>query len=83
MIENFPFYLALIMTIVLLIMLADKIKVAYPVILVVAGLLISFIPGVPVLHIKPELIFIIDGADRADLLFFLVIASSSFARIFQ
>jgi monovalent cation/hydrogen antiporter len=59
MIENFPFYLTLIIVIVLLIMLANKIKVAYPVVLVVAGLLISFIPGIPILHIEPELIFII------------------------
>jgi CPA1 family monovalent cation:H+ antiporter len=59
MIENFPFYLSLIIAIVLLIMLANKIKVAYPVLLVVAGLLISFIPNIPVIKIDPELIFII------------------------
>lgn len=59
MMVHFPFYLALIVAIVLLIMLAEKIKVAYPIVLVVAGLLISFIPGIPVLHIAPELIFII------------------------
>lgn len=59
MIEYFPFYLGMIVAIVLLIMLANKIKVAYPVLLVVAGLLIGFIPGIPVLHINPELIFII------------------------
>lgn len=59
MIENFPFYLSLIIAIVLLIMLANKIKVAYPVLLVLAGLLICFIPGIPVIHINPELIFII------------------------
>jgi len=59
MIDHFPFYLTLIIVIVLLIVVADKIKVAYPVVLVVAGLLISFIPGIPVLHIQPELIFII------------------------
>jgi len=59
MIKHFPFYLALILIIVLLIMLANKIKVAYPVLLVVAGLLISLIPGIPALHIGPELIFII------------------------
>lgn len=59
MLENFPFYLALIFAIVLIIMLAKKIKVAYPVLLVVAGLVISFIPGIPVLHIDPELIFIL------------------------
>ncbi|WP_419867917.1 Na+/H+ antiporter [Chryseobacterium sp. CT-SW4] len=59
MIEDFPFYLSLIVTIVLLVMLANKIKVAYPVLLVVAGLLISFIPGTPRMHIDPELIFVI------------------------
>jgi monovalent cation/hydrogen antiporter len=59
MLDHFPFYLALAVFIVLLIMLANKVKVAYPVLLVVAGLLISFIPGAPKLHIDPELIFII------------------------
>jgi CPA1 family monovalent cation:H+ antiporter len=59
MIDQFPFYLALIMAIMLIIMLANKIKVAYPVLLVVAGLLISLVPGLPLLHIDPELIFII------------------------
>ncbi|HTM99838.1 MAG TPA: Na+/H+ antiporter [Pedobacter sp.] len=59
MIEHFPFYLTLIIAIVLLIMLANKLKIAYPVLLVVAGLLICFIPGIPVIRINPELIFII------------------------
>lgn len=59
MIEHFPFYLSLIVAILLLIMLANKIKVAYPVLLVLAGLAISFIPGIPVLHVDPELIFLI------------------------
>ena len=59
MIQNFPFYLSLILVIVLLIMLANKIKVAYPVLLVIAGLGISFVPGIPSLHIDPDLIFFI------------------------
>ena len=59
MIEDFPFYLSLIVAIVLLVMLANKIKVAYPVLLVIAGLVISFIPGTPRMHVDPELIFII------------------------
>jgi CPA1 family monovalent cation:H+ antiporter len=59
MLENFPFYLSLILAIVLLIMVAKKIKVAYPILLVVAGLLISFIPGIPQMHIDPDLIFVI------------------------
>ncbi len=59
MLDHFPFYLLMIVLIVLLIMLANKIKVAYPVLLVVAGLVVSFIPGVPLLKIDPELIFVI------------------------
>lgn len=59
MLEHFPFYLALIVLIILLIMLGNKIKVAYPVLLVLAGLLVSFVPGIPVLKIDPELIFIL------------------------
>ena len=59
MIAHFPFFLMMVVAIILIIMLANKIKVAYPVLLVVAGLLISFIPGIPVLHVNPELIFII------------------------
>lgn len=59
MIENFPFFLGLVVIIVLLIMLANRIKVAYPILLVVAGLAIGFVPGIPSIHIDPELIFII------------------------
>jgi Na+/H+ antiporter len=59
MLENFPFYLGLLIAIVLLMMLASKIRVAYPVLLVLAGLGISFVPGIPLIHIDPEMIFII------------------------
>lgn len=55
----FPFFLAMIATIVLLNMWAAKLKIAYPILLVVAGLLISFIPGLPVVKIDPDLIFFI------------------------
>jgi Na+/H+ antiporter len=54
-----PFLLAMIAVIVLLNMLAAKLKVAYPILLVVAGLLISFIPGLPMVRIDPDLIFFI------------------------
>jgi Na+/H+ antiporter len=59
MLEDFSFWLALVFAIVLIIMLANKIKVAYPVLLIVAGLILGFIPGMPMVHIEPELIFII------------------------
>ncbi|CAD5342006.1 K(+)/H(+) antiporter NhaP2 [Flavobacterium bizetiae] len=59
MLDNFPFYLGLLIVILLLIMLANKIKVAYPILLVLAGLAISFIPKVPLIKIEPDLIFFI------------------------
>ena len=54
-----PFLLAMIAAIVLLEMLATKLRVAYPIVLVVAGLLISFIPGLPAIRVNPDLIFFI------------------------
>ena len=59
MLENLFFYLLLVVIIVMLVMLAKRLKVAYPVLLVLAGLLISFIPRTPKIHIEPELIFFI------------------------
>lgn len=52
-----PFLLAMIAAIVLLQMWATKLKIAYPILLVVAGLFISFIPGLPRIHIDPDMIF--------------------------
>lgn len=51
--------LALVAAIVLIEMLANKIRVAYPVLLVVAGLFISFIPGLPRVQVDPDMIFFI------------------------
>lgn len=53
------YVLALLFAVFLLVMLARRIHVAYPIFLVIAGLGISFIPGVPQLHLDPELIFLI------------------------
>lgn len=54
-----PFFLAMIAAIVLLNMFASKLKIAYPILLVVFGLLVSFVPGLPVIKINPDLIFFI------------------------
>lgn len=59
MLDHFPFYLVLIFAIVVIMMIADKIRVAYPILLIVAGLLISIIPGIPIPTIDPEFIFLI------------------------
>jgi Na+/H+ antiporter len=54
-----PFLLAMVAAVVLLEMWATKLKIAYPILLVVAGLIVSFIPGLPVVKIHPDLIFFI------------------------
>lgn len=51
--------LGLLFVIFLLVMLAQRIKIAYPIFLVIAGLGISLIPNIPQLHLDPELIFLI------------------------
>lgn len=57
--EQLPFMLALVAAIVLIEMLATKLRIAYPVLLVVAGLLISFVPGLPKVPVDPDMIFFI------------------------
>lgn len=59
MLHHFPLFLALLFIILLLVMFARKLKVAYPILLVIGGLIIGFIPGMPVVNIPPELIFTI------------------------
>ncbi|GAB3767619.1 Na+/H+ antiporter [Spirosoma horti] len=54
-----PFLLAMIAAIVLLNTWANQLKIAYPILLVVAGLFVSFIPGLPRVRIDPDLIFFI------------------------
>lgn len=53
------YILILLFAVFLLVMLAKRIRVAYPIFLVIAGLAISFIPGMPQLHLDPDLIFLI------------------------
>ncbi|RFM27899.1 Na+/H+ antiporter [Deminuibacter soli] len=59
MLATFGQYIVLIVVIMLLVMLANKLKVAYPVMLVLGGLLLSFQTWIPSVKIDPELIFII------------------------
>lgn len=54
-----PFFLVMVAAVVLLEMWAAKLRIAYPILLVVAGLLVSFIPGLPKVRIDPDLIFFI------------------------
>ena len=40
-------------------MLSSKLKIAYPIFLVIGGLLISLIPGIPHITLQPDLVFLI------------------------
>ena len=40
-------------------LLARRVKTPYPILLVFSGLILSFIPGLPALQLRPELIFLI------------------------
>jgi len=59
MVQYFPYLLLLMVAIMLLIMLANRLKVAYPILLVLGGLAISFIPNVPTITLNPDLMLII------------------------
>ncbi|WP_259071693.1 cation:proton antiporter [Mucilaginibacter sp. X4EP1] len=51
--------LGLVLSVSLLVLLAQKLKIAYPIFLVAAGLLLGFIPGIPNTQINPDLVFLI------------------------
>ncbi|MGI4855114.1 MAG: Na+/H+ antiporter [Janthinobacterium lividum] len=51
--------LALLVAIALLAGIARKLAVSYPIVLVVAGLLSSFLPGIPRVPLPPDLVFLI------------------------
>lgn len=51
--------LILLFAVFMLVMLGQKLKISYPIFLVLAGLGIGFIPGMPRIEIDPELIFLI------------------------
>src|SRR5271170_6573004 len=39
--------------------LARKLQTPYPIVLVIAGLLLGFVPGIPKITLDPELIFLV------------------------
>ncbi|MCA5004908.1 Na+/H+ antiporter [Sphingobacterium bovistauri] len=51
--------LGLLFAAIMLVLLAQRIKVAYPIFLVIAGLVISLIPSMPIIQLDPDLIFLI------------------------
>jgi monovalent cation/hydrogen antiporter len=57
--ESLLYVISLLFAVMLLVVLGQKLRIAYPVFLVIGGLLISLIPGAPQSGISPDLIFLI------------------------
>ncbi len=57
--ENLLLIIFLLFVVSMLVMLGQKLRISYPIFLVIAGLLISLIPGIPHITIDPELVFLI------------------------
>ncbi|MEN0053830.1 MAG: Na+/H+ antiporter [Mucilaginibacter sp.] len=51
--------LSLLFVTSMLALLSERARISYPILLVIAGLLISFIPGIPVIKMDPEIIFMV------------------------
>ncbi|MFD2887079.1 Na+/H+ antiporter [Chitinophaga cymbidii] len=57
--HNLLLILALFFAMALLYLLSQRLKISYPIFLVVGGLAISFIPGIPPISVDPDLVFLI------------------------
>ena len=51
--------IALVAAAIVLVRLADAIKIPYPIVLVLGGLAIGFIPGGPTLELQPDVVFLV------------------------
>jgi CPA1 family monovalent cation:H+ antiporter len=59
MIRTIELVLGLLLAVAGLAVLARKLQIAYPVLFVIGGLLLGFVPGLPPLHLNPELVFVL------------------------
>lgn len=52
-------FLLLLLFVVVFAWLARKLEIPYPIVLVVAGLLLGFVPGIPKVTLNPEIVFLV------------------------
>lgn len=57
--DNLLLILSLLFVISILTMVSSKLKISYPIFLVISGLLISLLPGIPKISLHPDLVFLI------------------------
>jgi CPA1 family monovalent cation:H+ antiporter len=52
-------FLLLLLFIVVFGMVSKKLKTPYPIVLVLGGLLLSFVPGIPRINLNPDVVFFV------------------------
>lgn len=57
--DNLLLVLSLLFVITLLTMISGRLRISYPIFLVIGGLVISLAPGIPVISLHPDLVFLI------------------------
>ncbi|MET0636309.1 MAG: Na+/H+ antiporter [Chitinophagaceae bacterium] len=57
--DNLLLILSLLFTISMLTMASSRVNIPYPIFLVIGGILISLVPGIPNISLDPELVFLI------------------------
>lgn len=57
--EQLLLIISLLLGIAMLTMISNKLKISYPILLVISGLIISIIPGMPIIRLEPDLVFLI------------------------
>ena len=57
--ENYSIIIFILFIVIALSAFADKIKLPYPILLIIIGIIIGFIPSIPEIEINPEIIFLI------------------------
>ncbi|MBS1601348.1 MAG: Na+/H+ antiporter, partial [Bacteroidetes bacterium] len=57
--DNLLLIISLLFVVSMLAMLSNKLHISYPIFLVIAGLAISLVPGIPMIRLEPDIVFII------------------------
>jgi len=57
--DNLLLIISLLFVVSMLAMLSHKLRISYPIFLVIAGLIISLVPGIPRIELDPDIVFII------------------------
>ncbi len=57
--DNLLLVIGLLMGVALLAMASNRLQIPYPILLVISGLAISFVPGIPSIRLEPDLVFLI------------------------